>query len=115
MSKFNKTTPKPVTKTVNMAGGEAYKQSVELELVSILLTSFVEDKFYEKASNNLDRFKDVLSRVDPMFAAKAAVYARQEFGMRSITHVLAAELAKRLSGEAWAKNFYKAIVRRVRK
>lgn len=112
MSKFNKTTPKPVTKTVNMAGGEAYKQSAELELVSILLTSFVEDKFYEKASDNLSRFKDVLSRVDPMFAAKAAVYARQEFGMRSITHVLAAELAKRLSGEVWAKNFYRAIVRR---
>lgn len=112
MSKFSKTTPKPVTKTVNMAGGEAYKQSAELELVSILLTSFVEDKFYEKATDGLTRLKSVLEHVNPLFAAKAAVYARQEFGMRSITHVLAAELAKKLSGESWAKNFYKAIVRR---
>lgn len=112
MSKFSKTTPKPVTKTVNMAGGEAYKQSAELELVSILLTSFVEDKFYEKATDGLTRLKAVLEHVNPLFAAKAAVYARQEFGMRSITHVLAAELAKKLSGESWAKNFYKAIVRR---
>jgi len=80
--------------------------------VSILLTSFVEDKFYEKASDGLIRMKHALDNVDPMFAAKAAVYARQEFGMRSITHVLAAELAKKLSGEPWAKNFYKAIVRR---
>ncbi len=112
MSKFNKTTPKTVTKTVNLAGGEAYKQSAELELVSILLTSFVEDTFYEKASDSLTRLRGVLGNVNPMFAAKAAVYARNEFGMRSITHVLAAELAKRLSGESWAKNFYKAIVRR---
>ena len=80
--------------------------------MSILLTSFVEDKFYEKATDGLSRLKSVLDRVNPLFAAKAAVYARQEFGMRSITHVLAAELAKKLSGESWAKNFYKAIVRR---
>ena len=112
MSKFNKTTPKAVTKTENLAGGEAYKQSAELELVSILLTSFVEDKFYEKATDSLTRLKQVLDKVDPLFAAKAAVYARREFGMRSITHVLAAELAKKLSGEVWAKNFYNAIVRR---
>ena len=112
MAKFSKTNPRTVTKTVNLAGGEAYSQSAELELVSILLTSFVEDKFYEKANDGLDRLINVLSKVDPLFAAKAAVYARNEFGMRSITHVLAAELAKRLSGEIWAKNFYKAIVRR---
>jgi len=112
MAKFSKTTPKSVTKTDNLAGGEAYKQSAELELVSILLTSFVEDKFYEKASDGLKRLQEVINRVNPLFAAKAAVYARQEFGMRSITHVLAAELAKKLSGESWAKNFYKAIVRR---
>jgi len=112
MAKFSKTNQKAVTKTVNLAGGEAYTQSAELELVSILLTSFVEDKFYEKANDGLERMKNVLSKVDPLFAAKAAVYARNEFGMRSITHVLAAELAKRLSGESWAKNFYKSIVRR---
>lgn len=112
MAKFSKTNQKAVTKTVNLAGGEAYSQSAELELVSILLTSFVEDKLYEKVSDELDRLRTVLSKVDPLFAAKAAVYTRNEFAMRSITHVLAAELAKRLSGEIWAKNFYNAIVHR---
>jgi len=112
MAKFSKTNVKTDTKTVNLAGGEAYSQSADLELVSILLTSFVEDTFYEKASNVVDKLRNVIQRVDPIFAAKAAVYARKEFGMRSITHVLASELAKRLSGESWAKNFYKSIVNR---
>ncbi len=44
MSKFN-TTLTGTTKTTNYAGGDAYKQSSELELVSILLTSFVTDTF----------------------------------------------------------------------
>jgi hypothetical protein len=111
MSKFNNK-KESTTKTINLAGGQAYKQSSELELVSILLTSFVEDTFYEKASENIVRLRETLKAIDPLFAAKAAIYARNEFGMRSITHVLASELAKSLSGEKWAKNFYKEIVRR---
>jgi len=110
MSKFN--TPTIGTKTVNKAGGAAFSQSAELELVSILLTSFANDTFYEKAEDKFDRMKNLLPHVDPLFAAKAAVYARKQFGMRSITHVLAGELAKLISGKQWAKNFYTQIVNR---
>lgn len=112
MAKFNEKKQEAVIKTVNKAGGEAYSQSAELEMVSILLTSFVEDSYYEKAGQNLDRLKAVIGKVNPLFAAKAAVYARKEFGMRSITHVLASELAKRVSGEPWAKKFYYTLVNR---
>lgn len=100
------------TKTVNKAGGEAYSQSPELELVSVLLTSFANDTFYEKAEDKFDRLKGLVKQVDPLFAAKAAIYARKEFGMRSITHVLAGELAKSISGKDWAKRFYTAIINR---
>lgn len=112
MAKFNQTKKTPSTKTVNLAGGEAYTQTSELELVSILLTSFVEDQFYKKAGDTMNRLATLLKSVDPKFAAKAAIYARNEFGMRSITHVLAVELAKYLSGQEWGRKFYQEVIRR---
>lgn len=110
MSKFNTNLEKGKTLTTNLAGGEAYKQTDELALVSILLTSFVNDQFYRNAKTSLDELKVLLSKVDPEFAAKACIYARDKFGMRSISHALAAELAKYISGKEFAKNFYDKIV-----
>lgn len=112
MSKFNKTTPGAKTATTNLAGGDAYAQSPELELISILLTSFADDSFYRKETNTFNRLNALLAKVNPEFAAKAAVYARNEFGMRSITHVLSSEIAKYISGKSWAKDFYTAVVKR---
>lgn len=112
MSKFNATKPKGTTKTVNLAGGEAYTQSAELELVSILLTSFVQDQFYKTANDQMKRVGELLNKVDPKFAAKAAIYARNEFGMRSITHVLSVEIAKHISGKEWGKKFFSEVIRR---
>jgi hypothetical protein len=89
MSKFNLTLKEPKTLTTNLAGGQAYTQSPELELISILLNSFVDDQFYRSSNVTLDRLKTILDKVDPKFAAKAAIFARDKFGMRSITHALA--------------------------
>lgn len=47
---------------------------------------------------------------DKKFLAKAAVYARTEFGMRSISHVVAGELPKYVKGEAWMKSFIDRVV-----
>ncbi len=99
-------------KTVNYAGGEAFKESPKLELVSLLLTSFVQDQYYRSANDSLDKLIELIDSVDKKFVAKAAVYARTEFGMRSITHVVAAELAKRVKGEKWTKRFYDKVVYR---
>lgn len=110
MSKFN--LKSSGTKTVNLAGGEAYSQSPQLELVSILLTSFANDKFYRTSDEEFKKLRELIKLNDKLFVAKAAIYARTQFGMRSITHVLASELAKHISGEDWAKNFYKNIVYR---
>lgn len=111
MSKFNtKTISK--TKVDNLAGGESYKQTNELELISILLTSFVGDSFYEKSNDTISRLRRILPKVDPKFAAKAAIFARDTFGMRSITHVLTGELTQYSSGMTWAKNFYDKVVLR---
>lgn len=109
MSRFN-TLTKGKTKTTNLAGGDAYTQTPELELLSILLTSFVSDSFYRSADDTLTRLKEVLGKVDPKFAAKAAIFARDKFGMRSITHALSGELTPYISGQDWGKNFYDKVV-----
>jgi hypothetical protein len=112
MSKFNKPKTVQTQKTINLAGGEAYKESDKLELVSLLLTSFAQNSFYEKEEKTNERLLDLIKRNDPLFVAKSAIYARNEFGMRSISHITASELAKYISGETWSKNFYNKIVRR---
>jgi len=109
MSRFNTVVE---TKTKNLAHGDAYLQSPEMELVSILLTSFANEQFYRGSNETFETLKNVILKCDPEFVAKACVFARNEFGMRSITHVASSELAKRLTGKEWAKNFYSAIVHR---
>ena len=114
MTKFNTTLPKQKTLTENLAGGQAYKQSDELSLVSLLLTSFVNDQFYRGTQTTLDELRKLTSKVkDKEFVAKAAIYARDKFGMRSITHALAGELTSQLNGAEWGKDFYNKVVVRV--
>jgi hypothetical protein len=110
MALFNfKTKPKT---SINRAGGEAFVQDARMELASILLTSLAQDQFYRSSNTTFNEVVQLLHKVTPEFAAKAGIFARQEFGMRSITHVLAAELAAHISGKVWAKAFYDKIVKR---
>lgn len=111
MARFNAATK--TSKIENFAGGQAYNQSPELELVSILLTSFVQDQFYRSANDTLVQMRTLLDRVQPEFAAKLAVYARNEFGMRSISHAVAAEIAPKLAGDPLGRKFYDKIVARL--
>jgi hypothetical protein len=114
MSRFNKTLPKQKTLTENLAGGKAYKQTNELALVSLLLTSFVNDQFYRDGNTSLLELKKLAEKVkDKEFVAKSAIFARDRFGMRSITHALAGELTSQLNGKEWGKDFYDKVVVRV--
>jgi len=101
-------------RVVNRAGGEAFKQSPKLELVSLLLTSFVKDSFYESSNERLDRLDSLVNEIkDKEFLAKAGIFARNEFGMRSVTHALIADVVKHVKGEEWTKNAIFLAVRRV--
>lgn len=114
MSVFNKIrNSTTVANTTNNAGWPAIKQSAKLEAISLVLTSFVKDKFYSKAGDDLTRLKALTEQVDAVFLAKLAIFARKEFGMRSITHALAWYLAPKISGNDWGKRFYEKIVHRV--
>lgn len=110
MTKFNKKASSTLTK--NLAGGKAYKQTDKLEFVSILLTSFVKDQFYRSEDETVNRVLELVNGLkDKKFAAKAAIYARNKFGMRSISHIVAREIA-RVSKEQWTKSFFEKIVYR---
>lgn len=109
MSKYNTVS---TTKTTNLAGGVAYSQSPELEFISILLTSFVKDQFYRSESDTVDKVKELVKQLDPKFVAQCAIYARTKFGMRSISHVVAGEVAKNVHGATWTRSFFDKIVYR---
>ncbi len=117
MAKFSPLVPlsrgKSAPNTVNLAGGRAFKQTAKLELVSVLLTTFLQDEFYRTEQQITARIRELIDQVDdPRFAAKAALYARHTYGMRSVSHLVAGELAKSVKGAAWSKNFYAQVVRR---
>lgn len=109
MTKFN-TQAITRNKTTNLAGGEAYTLTPELELVTFLLTSFVKDQYYKSEASVPKRVTELLGKVKPDFAAKAAIFTRNEFNMRSISHIVAAELAEYAKGKPWAKSFYEKVV-----
>lgn len=94
MSKFNaKSTP---AMAESHEGAELYEKSLEEEWVNFIFSSLMQDGFYESAEDQMDRYFDLTKRMiekhGPVFAAKAACYARNELGMRSISEFTAAML-----------------------
>ena len=100
------------TLTTNLAGGEAYVESSKLQLVSLVLTSFVQDQFYRSAEQAVEEVDRLIAVADPQFATNLALYARWEFGMRSISHVMAACIARHHRGWIGIRRFMERIVRR---
>jgi len=114
MGKFNeKSTTKHVPSEVNKMGSAAYKLDPKEELVSTVLTTFVQKSYYEKEKEIMKRFRKAAEKCDPLFVAKTAIYARTQANMRSSSHVLASELAPRITGLEWGTRFYNKVVVRV--
>ena len=102
MSKFNSAV---TTKTTNHDGHVAYSMTDKAKLVTQVLTSFInEKKFY--GDNTADTIKTIqrVIKQDPEFVSKLAVFARREFNMRTVSHVLTAYLAHEVEGKPFAKN-----------
>lgn len=108
--RFNR--PEEAT-TTNMAGGEAHSQSGKMQLVSLMLSSFLDDTYYESVPERMERLRGIMDGIqDKRWLARAVVYARREFGMRSITAYAAAYMAKDARGKDWAARFYHKAVKR---
>lgn len=112
MSKFNEKSETIVSMPteVNYMGENAFKMAAVEELVSTVMTTFLSDAYYESENEIVWRIKKLIEDVDCEFVAKLAIYARNDGNLRSVSHLLAALIANRISGTPWAKNFYKKIV-----
>lgn len=81
---------------VSHEGGAVYEKSPVNAWMNMLFSSFMEDKFYESGLDQQKRFIELTNKMAEAygyeFVAKAAVFARNELGMRSISQLVAAWL-----------------------
>ena len=110
MAKFNEKKVAKQPTEVNFMGEKAFKLKDKEELVSTVMTTFLNDSYYESEAEIVNRIHNLIEKVDPLFVAKLALYARNEGNLRSVTHLVSAELAKYISGTDWGKRFYDKIV-----
>lgn len=112
MAKFNSKTEKRKPTTINEMGEAAFELTAKEELVATVLTSFLQKSYYESEKTIVSRLQTAAAKVSPSFLAKLAIYARRDAHMRSTTHLLAGEVAKRVSGKEWGSRFFKQIAMR---
>lgn len=98
--------------TTNHMGIKAYKLSPEMELYTAVATCMIDDSYYEKSTDRLNRIKALIALCPALFTAKLAVYACKEMNLRSIPVVLAVELARIHSGNDLVSKVISNIVMR---
>ena len=107
MAKFNTTN---TIKTTNKSGHVAYGMRDKEKLVTQVLTSFFnEAKFYGDNSKEMEQTIKSVIKSDPRFVANLAVFARREFNMRSVAHILTAFLAHEVEGKPYTRKTVKAV------
>lgn len=82
----------PRIDTVNEAGGVAYTLAPEAKLAQLAATGTMAQAFYSTAEAQLAEVLAAAKAVDPLFVAKAAVYARKSGAMKDMPALLAAYL-----------------------
>lgn len=94
--RFNGTKEKAVPSALSHEGGAVYEKNSFDEWINMLFSDFMETGFYETHRIRQERFAEltdiVINTYGAEFAAKAAIFARNELGMRSISQFVAAKL-----------------------
>lgn len=96
----------------NHEGAKAYAMKPEFELYSAVVTTGLNNMYYEKDQERLKRIKSLVGRCNPEFVAKLAIYARTEMHMRTIPIVLTVELAKCHKGDSLVSKTINQVVSR---
>ena len=112
MAKFNEKKTVKQPESVNFMGEKAFLLKPKEEFISSIMTTFLskDGSYYESSDEEVNRILSLLEKIDPLFACKAAIYARENGNMRSISHLLGAALAKHISGQEYAKRFYNRLI-----
>lgn len=111
MGKFNKQATSNKTNTTNLAGGITYEiNDGKKALAGVVLNSMLKnDSFYQSEEDRITQIF-ALAKMNPEFAAKAMIYARQEGNLRSVSHVLANAVVEAASGTDYLRNAIKQTV-----
>ena len=97
----------------NAAGGQSHRLPDHQRLLSGVLTCFFkEPKAYGDTSDEIVESARRVIKDDPEFVAKLACYARNEFHMRTISQVLAAEVAKGAKGHSGVRKMTRKVVKK---
>lgn len=119
MSKFNNMAKaNPVlggVKTTTHNGGVGYTMEAKAKLMTQVMTCFFgEPKFYGGKQHNTEIVNGIreMLNLDPKFVANLGVYTREVLHLRSVTHVIAAELAAHVQGKPFARAAISKIVER---
>lgn len=96
----------------NCENEKSYNLSPQWQLYVAVLTSSLNDKFYEKSSDRLKNICGLIAKNDPLFIAQLAVYARREMNLRTMPLVIAVELAKIHNGDALVSRLISNVVLR---
>ena len=95
-------------------GALAYKRSTADAWFNFLFSSFLEDQYYETSKEQINRFIELTDKMAQdlgyKFVGKAAIFARNELGMRSISQLIAAWLNDKPFD--CKRNFYKVFMHR---
>lgn len=83
----------PTTDAVNLAGGKAYSLSAKQAAAQYAVTGTFNGTFYASGNDQLKQIKDLLSKVDPTFIAKLAIYSRESAYMKDMPAFLLASLS----------------------
>ena len=96
MSKFNKTKTHAQSNAVTYEGGDAFEKSLEQDWLNNLFSNMLENRFYESGDEQMNRYiqltQKMLEKYGAKFVGRAAYFARNELGMRSISQLTAAML-----------------------
>ncbi len=103
---------KKVQAIKNYEGGVAYKMSEEEELYTAVVTTGLNNSFYESDNERLKRIIELVGKCNPEFVAKLAVYTRSKMNLRSVSLVLMVELAKVHSGDSVVSKGINGVIRR---
>lgn len=98
--------------TLNHEGAPAFTQSSAMQLYSAVVTSLLNDTFYESENERLLRLRELITQNDPLFVARLAIYAREKMYLRTMPVVLTVELAKHHSGDNLISQTAQRIIQR---
>lgn len=112
--KFNKTKVAARPNAVSYEGAAVFEKSLEEDWLNNLFSNMLENRFYETSDTQMKRYieltKQMLEKHGPAFVGRAAYFARNELGMRSISQLTAAMLnSAQFEGK---RNFFKNYMKR---